>query len=299
MSLGSVYLKYSQKYKHGLKAAWYRDVVRPQILKTKPFADTRSTQCEIHVLTSHSDFLNLLWALKSFYHYAKCNYSLCIHSDGSLNDNQIASFNFHFPNARVISKLDADEIMTKVLSNYPNAQRFRQSNHLAPKLFDFKYFLQSERMLLLDSDVLFFSYPEELMNRIESPRYIKNTFNKDVMYGYTIPLEELQPHLDFALTPYFNSGLGLIHKESINFDWIENFLSIPDIVGHFWRIEQTLFALCCSKFGVELLPLEYDVRLDKNIKGLASRHYVGAIRHLMYAEGIRQLQQQKFLDSIS
>jgi hypothetical protein len=299
MSLGSVYVKYTQKYKHGIKAAWYRDVVRPQILKTQPFADTKSTRCEIHVLTSQDDSLNLLWALKSFYHYAKCDYSLCIHSDGSLNNNQIASFNFHFPNARVISKLDADEIMAQVLSNYPNALRFRQSNHLAPKLFDFKHFLQSDRMLLLDSDVLFFSYPEELMKRIENTQYTKNTFNKDVMYGYTIPFEELQPHLDFDLIPFFNSGLGLIHKESINFDWIEKFLALPNIVGHFWRIEQTLFALCSSKFGVELLPEEYNVRLDKGIKGLVSRHYVGRIRHLMYTEGIRQLQRQKFLESIS
>jgi len=299
MSLGSIYLKSLQKFKHGLPTAWYRDVIRPQILTTKPFEETTSTLCEIHVLTSHDDYLNLIWTLKSFYYYSKSNYSLCIHSDGTLHEDEISLLKFHFPHARVILKNDADAIMTQALYNYPLALNFRQSNHLSPKVFDFKYFLESDKMLLLDSDILFFSSPVELIRRIEDLAYRKNTVNKDAMYGYTIPLEDVQARLDFELIPYFNSGLGLIHKESVNFDWIEKFLSLPNIVGHFWRIEQTLFALCSSKFGVELLPSEYDVRLDNNVKGLASRHYVGTIRHLMYAEGIRQLQQRNFLKNIS
>jgi len=299
MSIGSIYVKYRQKYKHGVKAVWYRDVVRPKILHTKPFPNTTSYQCEIHTLTSEDDYLNLIWTLKSFYYYSKCQYALCIHSDGTLLDNSITILKIHFPNARIILKENADKEIAQALSGYPKSLAFRQSNHLAPKVFDFKYFLRAERMLLMDSDILFFSLPIELINRIENPVYHKNTVNRDVLYGYTVPLEETQRQLDFEWIPYFNSGLGLIHKESINFDWIEDFLSIPNIVGHFWRIEQTLFSLCSSKFGVELLPKEYDVQLKAGITGLPSRHYVGRIRHLMYTEGIRQLQRQKFLESIS
>ena len=299
MLLGSVYVKLTQKYKHGLTAAWYRDVIRPKILNSKPFTETKSNICEIHVLTSQNDYLNLIWALKSFYYYSKCNYALCIHSDGSLSESEVELLKFHFPNARVILKKESDEIMAKELADHPKALNFRQSNHLAPKVFDFKHFLQSDKMMLIDSDVLFFSCPKELILRIESPDYHKNTANKDALYGYTIQIEEVKNQLGFDVIPFFNSGLGLIHKESINFDWIEDFLSLPNILGYFWRIEQTLFALCSSKFGVELLPPEYDVRLEKGIKGLASRHYVGRIRHLMYAEGIRQLERQKFLEAIS
>jgi hypothetical protein len=51
-----------------------------------------------------------------------------------------------------------------------------------------------------------------------------------------------------------NSGLGLTHRDSIR--WDEEFLALPDILnGHFWRIEQTPFALCSSRHGVELLPM--------------------------------------------
>jgi hypothetical protein len=95
----------------------------------------------------------------------------------------------------------------------------------------------------------------------------------------------------------FNSGLGLIHKGSHRLDWIEEFLKLPGILeGHFWRIEQTLQALCSSRFGVELLPQTYDIRLSGGINNSPCRHYVGAIRHLFYSEGIRRLLKNRFLD---
>ena len=66
--------------------------------------------------------------------------------------------------------------------------------------------------------------------------------------------------------------------------------------GYPWRIEQTLYALCSSRFGAELLPDEYTIRPEPGIGGRCFRHYSGAIRHLMYSEGMRELVQRGFLD---
>ena len=63
----------------------------------------------------------------------------------------------------------------------------------------------------------------------------------------------------------FNSGLGVIHRDSLKLEWIEEFLEFPGILGHFWRIEQTLFALC-SAVRCELLPPEYRVALDRGTR---------------------------------
>jgi hypothetical protein len=73
-------------------------------------------------------------------------------------------------------------------------------------------------------------------------------------------------------------------------DWIEEFLALPGIRdGHFWRIEQTIYVLCSSRHGVELLPDDYAVYLEPGLARRPVRHYVGAIRHLMYREGIARL----------
>jgi hypothetical protein len=298
MSFGSLVLKFQQKYEHGWQTAYFRDTVRPRILDTKPIVQTTDRACEIHVLTYEKDWLNLIWALKTFYHYSKRHYALCIHDDGTLTVENRATLQHHFPDARIIDRPTADHHVLKQLAAHPHCLEFRKTNHLSPKIFDFPVYLESDRMLLLDSDVLFFTEPTDLLERIENPNYHLNTVNGDVASAYTVNPSVIQEKFGFQLIDRFNSGLGLIHKASLNLDWIEEFMALPGILGHFWRIEQTLYALCSCRFGAELLPSAYDVHLEGGIDGASSRHYVGQIRHLMYGEGIRFLVKQGFLKSL-
>jgi hypothetical protein len=299
VSLGALRLQFEQKYQYGWRTAYYRDTVRYQILKTRPITHTGDRTCEIHVFTCAKDWLNLIWTLKSFYWAAHRQYALCIHDDGTLGQNERDTLWHHFPNARVIDRPSADAKVSVELQAYPKCSAFRQSNHLAPKVFDFASYLESDRMLLLDSDILFFAEPTELLRRIEDPNYRLNTVNGDVSSAYTIDPQVVKEQMGVEVIERFNSGLGLIHRSSMRLDWIEAFLALPDVLGHFWRIEQTLYALFSSQFGVELLPPDYDVHLEGGIGRSACRHYVGKIRHLMYDEGMRQLVKQGFLRTLS
>jgi len=299
VSISKLLYNLNQRFEHGLGTAYYRDIVRPKILGTPPVAHTTNSTCEIHVFTCSKDWLNLIWTLKSFYWASKRQYALCIHDDGTLLEENRAVLQHHFPNARIIDRPSADAKVLAELQAYPRCLEFRQSNHLSPKVFDFLAYLESDRMLLLDSDILFFAEPTELLQRIEDPTYLLNTVNGDVSSAYTVNPQVVEDKLGFDVIDRFNSGLGLIHKASFNLDWIEEFLALPDILGHFWRIEQTLYALLSSRFGAELLPPAYDVHLDGGIGTSPSRHYVGKIRHLMYDEGIRQLVKQEFFKKLS
>jgi hypothetical protein len=287
--IGKWHLRVRQKFNKGLQVAWFRDVVRPRILKSEPIVTSDGSIAEIHVLTSETDALNLLWALKSFYQISRRRYGLCIHDDGTLKTKTREMLKHHFPVARVLNRELSERDVLASLAGHPRCREFRLTNHLSPKVFDFRYFLNSDRMLLLDSDVLFFTEPIELLRRIENPEYKKNSVNGDVASAYTVDPDVVRKQCNVDLIERFNSGLGVIHKESLNLDWIEEFLALPDIIGNFWRIEQTLYALCSSRFGTELLPSEYDVFLEGELGNRQSRHYVGAVRHLMYKEGIRKL----------
>lgn len=290
MTPGAVWLRLQMRFQHGLKAAWNRDVVRKRILDTPP-VDTRDTACEIHVLTSDSDWLNLIWALKSFYLASDRHYELSIHDDGTLTDETWIVLQSHFPFAHLITRAQGDATANERLADFPRCKSFRGSNQLSQKLLDSTLFLQNDRMLLLDSDVLFFHSPQVLIERIENPDYRLNTFNSDFESAYTITTETARTDLCIDLHPCINSGLALVHRDSLRLDWIEEFLGVEELTsGHFWRIEQTLFALLSSRYGVQLLPDEYTLTLDSNAhEGRPFRHYVGAIRHLMYREGIPQL----------
>ena len=269
--------------------AYYRDIVRQRILRTTPVSGLDDDQCEIHVLTSQNDWVNLIWTLKSFYWASQRKYQLCIHDDGTLDANAKSELCRHFPDMRLISRSNADHEVMPTLCDFPRCEEFRRTNQLSPKVFDFRYYLKSDRMLLLDSDVLFFEEPKELLRRIEDTSYRLNSVNADLKPACTVTADEVRSQFGFELVERFNSGLGLIHRDSLRLEWIEEFLGTPGILSHFWRIEQTLFALTSSKFGVELLPSEYRISLKPGLSGCVAKHYVGAVRHLMYGEGIAQL----------
>jgi hypothetical protein len=293
---GALWLRLRQKFGHGLRVAWYRDVVRPRILATPPIADTNDNSCEIHALTSSGDWLNLVWALKSFYLASRRRYALCIHEDGSLRPDDLANLRQHFPAARFIRRAEADANLAKTLRDFPRSLEFRNTNLLAPKVFDFIAFLESERMVLFDSDLLFFASPTAYLKRAEDPNYGKNTFNADCGHGYTVEPEAVRDLIGHELLPRVNTGFGLVHRDSVRWQWTEEFLALPGLLsGHFWRIEQTLLALCSSRYGTELLPDEYTLRLEAGIGGRPFRHYVGKIRHLMYGEGMARLVDDGFL----
>ena len=284
-----------QKFGDGWRVAYYRDVIRPRVLATPPI-HTTDRSCEIHVLTSRCDWQNLLWALKSFYLYSERRYALCIHDDGTLPDDACQALRTAFPDARLISKAASDLRLQSLLSNYPRSRKLRAANTLALKVFDFPAFLECDRMMILDSDILFFSKPAMLLAALEGSA--RNTLNKDWRYGYTIGVDAIN-QLDFDLPPLVNSGLGLIHRESMRLDWVEEFLDLPDIHSHSHQIEQTLIALCSAKFGFSMLPAEYEVYTDALREGAPCRHYAGPMRPLMYREGIRVLCDKGFLTSAS
>jgi hypothetical protein len=294
-SVGRFVLNARQKFGRGLRVAYYRDRVRPRILCGPPVRMTDDRTCEIHALTSKQDWLNLVWSLKSFYRASERRYALCIHDDGTLDEEGRGHLRRHFPDARLIDRAEADRRMERVLRDYPRCRQFRFSNLFAPRIFDFGAYLDGSRILQLDSDVLFFAAPVELLRRVEDLSYCKNTVNCDIASAYTVDAATAGREAKVELVERFNAGLGLIHRDSLRLDWIEEFLAIPGIVGHFWRIEQTLFALCSSRFGVQLLPPEYDVYLASGLDDRPSRHYVGAIRHLMYREGMARLVKQGLL----
>lgn len=298
MTPGVLALRLRQKFSKGLTAAYYRDIVRPRILHTRPIADTTDDTAELHVMTRSADWLDLLWALKSFYVFSGKKYKLAIHDDGSLSAEHWKTIQKHFPDCRIIDRANADARMSAELANYPRNLAFRSTNILAPKVFDFISYLESDRMVIFDSDLMFFRHPTAIIEFIEDSCFKFNTFNSDCKHCYTVDPAKIAPLVGHPVQSRINSGFGLIHRNSIRLDWTEEFLGLPGIVdGHFWRIEQTLIALCSSRYGVSLLPDEYTLRLEPGIGKRPFRHYVGEIRHLFYREGIRQLVGAHFLEA--
>ena len=164
--------------------------------------------------------------------------------------------------------------MLNAIAGYPRAAAFRLQNHFAIKLLDFGHYLKAKRLVSLDSDVLFFDRPDAVIRCLEDPGRPINYANGDLDSSYTVSSGDARRLAGVELVGRLNAGFGLFHRDSLRLDWIEEFLALPGILGHWWRIEQTLYALCSSRFGCELLPPEYDVFTD----GAAWRPALSALR---------------------
>jgi hypothetical protein len=286
---GALWMRFRQKFGHGLRVAWYREVMRPRILKTAPVHGLTDSTCEIHVLTCHRDWLDLIWSLKSFFAVCEYRFRVCIHEDGSVPADGIAALQCHFPDARVIRRSESDKTVGLKLRNYPRCQALRDGNVLSLKVFDFATYLESDRLFLLDSDVLFFARPTILLQRITDSHYPYNSLNRDWGMGYSLEPAVAQQMVEFHFQPRINSGLGLMHRQSYEFKCFEDWLVFPGILSQPHRVEQTLVGLSCSRFGHQFLPKDYDVQIQSTQPKQIVKHYTGPIRHLMYREGLNRI----------
>lgn len=275
-----------------------RRMIQRLILKTPPIRTAVGGAVEVRALTWRRDWQNLLWSLKSFYHFAGVDFPLFIH-DGGLAPGQAERLLEHFPTARIVSTAGADEQVTARLRSV-KAERcidWRARNPVTRKLFDFYAMSDADYVVSIDSDIVFFGRPDLLIPGDAPP--LRNRYNKDQAYYYSAPLDALEASCGVRPVPLINSGLSLIRPRTIDFQSIERWLENESLFADGWCFEQTLHALCSTKAGVELLPDTYVVGGGGGITpDMVCTHYPGEFRHFLYEEGMRHLIDTGFLRAL-
>ncbi|MEO6739647.1 MAG: hypothetical protein ABIP20_05305 [Chthoniobacteraceae bacterium] len=292
ISPGRLWWLLKRDLKRGLSASYHDYKIRPLIQKWNwPFWNEAPMSVPVHVLTGEKDWQLCAWMLASFFHYTEQTWNIVIHDDGTLTEEIRREFSALFKTARIIPRAQADATLDAVLKPLPFAYEYRGMHPLALKIFDMPYYCEAPRFIMLDSDVLFFNHPREIMDWAESGAK-ECWFNEDIAEGSLLPERDALEDLGVKLWPRVNSGLALITKEAIDYEFCDRALGeTPILKGHLWRVEQTLFALCASRLGKGgLLPKTYEVSLGKHAaEDCVARHYVGAVRNRFFAEGMKRL----------
>jgi hypothetical protein len=261
------------------------------------------TPVELHLLCYQRDYLCAIWALKSFYHFARVTCPLVIHLQGDVSRRAIVRLHRHFPAARVIAQAEADAAVETWLRSRGLVRLLaaRQRTPFMQKLTDFPVLSESTHLLTLDSDVLFFRFPAELVIAAHAPSTM-SLFQRDPESTYNISEERALSELGIRLAPKVNTGIMVSPRESLDLQSCEKYLGHPDVARPTGWIEQTLHALCASAHGrVTYLPDSYLVSLatDVNLGSLVARHYAGPSRPLLTSEGMRELVRAGFLDRLN
>jgi len=248
---------------------------------------------EIHLLTSSKDWLFAAWMLASFFYFTRRRWTVVLHDDGSCDAEIFAALTGIFSGLRIVSRPEADDVMKAKLASKPACLDYRRQHALAMKLFDVPAFASTPRVLLLDSDLLFYREPREILEWVD--RGIGETwFNADFQHSCNITAEQAREKWGITLWPLVNSGLILLDTAILDLDFCEACLAEGTIWNNGWQwcIEQTLFALCASRMNRGgLLPASsYEVSYGASAApGITARHYVGFVRQQFFSEGLRRL----------
>jgi hypothetical protein len=283
------WIRFQELRREGFVAALRRHKLQVPILQTLPVRTAASGPVEVRVLTWRRDWINVIWAVKTYYHFAGVDYPLVIH-DGGLLGGQVEALRGHFPDARFIAIAEADARFPAELRRrgLPRSAEYRAKNITTRKLFDFFLDSAADYVISIDSDIVFFRRPDLLI--VPPGGLSVNRYNEDCGFWYSMSVEELKAAFGIAPPPGVNSGLSVIRRKSIDFPTIERLLENPVLFGDDWVTEQTLHALLSVKCGLELLPPTYRVGGGPGLPpDIVCKHYPTAPRALLYTEGMRQL----------
>jgi hypothetical protein len=290
---------------------FYAEVFPLAIYDSRPIpcGDTRGY--EVHILTCERDRTMAFWALKSFYYHLDERPPLVVHDDGSLTQESFRLFHDHFPGCTVVraDRAEEDSRLRESLKSLPLCElwRFRCDFQLAKKLFDFPCFATEPFIVGIDSDILFFRKPLEVL---ECASASVPFMASDYQEAYEFDAALLQrAGQDFALVPRLNTGLFGLRGEAFDFTLVETLLEAwveasPARRFEFWKgwLEQTMLACLFSRSGGgRVLDLSrYQISSMLISDQTVSQHFVNdGSRSAFCHWGLRRLDEAGFLTAVS
>lgn len=279
------------KYHRGWSYIALKYLGGAKTFRLKPLAPEAAMEnLSVHLLTGSRDWSLALWSLYSFFYYFGYRADLYIHSDGSLGPAAQQQLRRLIPWAKVIMSEDFERDYRRQLATNPivGQLRFeRQDFFLLKKIVDTYWVGDKPLRLILDSDLLWFSRPEELIAAIKAGAadslMMKSNAASFVSFkDGSILSEPLQ---------WYNSGIVLYQRQNFNWSSFCQYLNRIDQTNkknrHF--IEQAGFASALA--NLKSLPESGYTIKSAAAGAVRARHYTSPRRPLFFIEGLNKLKK--------
>lgn len=291
-----------------------------KVASTRPLACNPSASTGVHSAVPHKYVYAYLTAIKSLLRY-EADLAVYVHDDGSLMDQDKQLIRQHVPGAKIVDRAWADrEFAERVNDDFLLKVRSSYTSYL--KLFDPTLVSPHERILVVDTDVLFLKRPLEILGWARSggaPWYHrsgpwKKPLNSASDQKQPTPGPEAPPakkHIQqlvvesipsinsvlgtqYAFEHGFNSGLIGYDRGQVDYTQLKNLLShlyekFGDMIFR-WGAEQTMHGLTLCGAGAQALSMdEYTVYTGFNSDKARSAtfvHFIGEFRYqqMLYPE---------------
>ncbi len=246
----------------------------------------------VYFLTGKNYLYQTLFCIQSLSKFSDTKFNFTLVDDGSFDGRLIQQISRLLPGATIINAADIEKNLARfnIKESYPDLYAKRNIYPHLKKLTDIHTISGAEWKLVLDSDMLFWDCPTEMIKWLENPAMPIHMRDCVESYGYTQKLMEL---LSGDKIPEL-LNVGIIGLESTDINWAELDKWIKELErleGTSYYLEQALSAMLVgSKTSVVLNEQQYVVNPEKMAgTGDILHHYVDLSKRIYFSEAWKKL----------
>lgn len=277
-----------------------REKLRPLVARLPPLPVSSELRYEIHMLCCKRDLDMGIWASWSMMRFLKGEAELFVHSDGTLAHTDTDEWRRIVGRVTLVHREEADQTAREsLLPHAPMVHHWREVHWASPQLIDVHLFGSAPQLLIMDSDVLTFIPPDEVIGALET-KEARFGWSKDLCDAYSAGPELLHDITGVRVPEGLCAGFLVTPRLTIeDFARLEEMLQLiesdPRIeLNHFWSC-QTYYALLAGKVsGSAPFSRNYSNTAGRTSSDQILRHYVGIprVRYRYFNEGVPKVLAQ-------
>jgi len=258
----------SFEYKNKLYEG-FKPILQTPCLKCNPNATT-----ELHTLIYHYHIFMYITAIKSLLRYYN-DISVVVHDgDGDLTGEDKKLLKEHIDGIKIIDKNFADREFGKQLRRFPRCRKYRARCVNSMELFDNILLSKSEKIISMNSDILFLKKPDELV------KWICDGKNEMIYVHENTPAtqKEFLAECGCDFPPHVTLALVCFYKEIMDLGLIEKTLGSSKLFRtHLWEAGQCIFPVLLKSKSDKYIIRSFDRnKFDASAifrEGAIFRHY--------------------------
>ena len=239
----------------------------------------------VYFLTGEKYLYQTLFCIASLTKYSDEKFDFRLIDDGSFNEKLIKTISKLLPDSKIYLNADIENNLKKRLPENALEKILSKRKEYAHirKLTDIHSLTDGGWKLVLDSDMLFWANPVEIINWLKHPTSPIYMIDCEEAYGYSPALMEALTGSE--IPKLLNVGIFGINSEMINWESLVSWINkMEDKEGKTYFLEQALSAMIVAdKKGLALNATAYVVNPAKQASAETKlHHYVSASKKQYY-----------------
>jgi hypothetical protein len=281
------------RYRAGFRYVYYKYFIARKITRWETPLEKKITHpnLSIHMLTCHRDAILAAWSLASYFYFSKAVGHVTLHDDGTLTQADKKMFKKLFPNTKIQNTNDFFLNHESTIARYPVLKKFRSEfpEFQSKKLIDVFFERRGNIILFLDSDLLWFQNPKELVKAVDNgARGVSYMMSNHPERIHVMYKDGTQTSDKVAEC---NSGVILFHEDNYDLDKVGEYLKKTDYMSRKSIFsDQACFATVLP--NVHILPRNSYFIKGEITNDTIMRHYTGPSREKFYFYGVNLLHKK-------